>query len=102
VYLVIAVSNKNRWRRDNSFNNKMNWLECKHELLNYYLESQIKKDAQGYIVNDKYLVSPHKKWKQVGKSQWYFYKNIEDLVTRYLKKGKNYEDNKSVQSSQAV
>ena len=98
VLAEIAKRNmgKNHWRRENG-NNDLNWYECKAELLKYYPENKIYPNVMGYIVEEKFLVSPHKKWRRIGKNKWYFYKDIDDLVTRYLKKGNNYEDNKSVQ-----
>ena len=89
---------KNHWRREHG-NNDLNWHECKAELLKHYPENKIYLNHLGYIVEETYVVSPHKKWRCIGKDKWYFYKNIDDLVTRYFKKGNNYEDNESVQSS---
>ena len=88
--------NNNRWRRSFSTNNKMNWLDCKHELLKHYSEEDIEKDSQGYVVKNYYVVSPHMKWKVLGKSKWYFYKDIDDLVTRYFKRENNNENNQSI------
>ena len=85
---------KNHWRRA-SDNNYLNWDNCLQELLKHYSEDDIYLNAQGYIVNDKYLISPHKKWRAIGRDQWYFYKNIDDLVTKYLKAPKN-DHNKSI------
>ena len=87
--------NKNHWRREHQ-NNDLNWHECKAELLKHYSENQVYINNLGFIVQERYIVSPHKKWRPIGKDKWYFYKNIDDLVTRYLKKGNDYEDNKSV------
>jgi len=96
VEIVRLSMAKNHWRREN-YNNDLNWYECKAELLKHYPENKIYPNRMGYIVEERFLISPHKKWRCIGKDQWYFYKNIDDLVMRYLKKGNNYEDNKSVQ-----
>jgi hypothetical protein len=71
------------------------WIRCAIELLKHYDEDLVE-DRQGYLIEKKYIVSPHNKWKVIGKNKWYRYKDIDDLVTRYLKKGNNYENNKSV------
>ena len=86
------VSNNNRWRRSSCVSNIMNWLDCKQELLKHYSEDEIEKDSQGYVVKNSYIVSPHMKWKVLGKSKWYFYKDIDGLVTRYFKRDKSNEN----------
>ena len=86
------MTSRNHWRRENH-NNDLNWYECKAELLKYYPENQISNGSGGFVVNETYLVSPHKKWKRIGKNTWYFYKNIDDLVTRYFKRGNASENN---------
>jgi hypothetical protein len=85
---------KNHWRREYG-NNDLNWYECKGELLKHYPETDIISNHLGYIVDNRWLVSPHKKWRSIGKTKWYFYKSIDDLVNRYFKKDKN-EINKQV------
>lgn len=91
----LNMSSKNHWRREHHDNN-LNWHECKAELLKHYPENKIYNSENGFIVNETYVVSPHKKWRCIGKDKWYFYKNIDDLVTRYFKRENNNEDNKRV------
>lgn len=91
---------KNHWRREHG-SGDFGWYECKAELLKHYSEDKIVTKGQGFIVNNTYLVSPHKKWRRLNTSTWYFYKTIDDLVTRYLKREK-HENNKQIQPTQAI
>ena len=84
----------NHWRRSYA-DNDLNWNECKYDLLKYYSENQVYAHHMGFVVDSRYLVSPHKKWRSIGNHKWYFYKNIDELVTRYFKREKN-EDNKQL------
>jgi hypothetical protein len=65
------------------YDTELCWLSCEIKLRRHF--DDVEEDHHGFIVNNKFVVSPKKKWRQVGKGTWYRYKNIEDLITYYLK-----------------
>jgi hypothetical protein len=37
------------------------------------------------VLFDKYIATlKNKRWRVIGKGKWYYYKNAEDLLTRYI------------------
>ena len=59
-------------------------LKFQHELLRNNLE--IEGHAHGYLVNNKFIVTPNMKWRNKNSNKWYWYKSIDHLVENYINK----------------
>jgi hypothetical protein len=70
------------------YDTELCWLSCEIKLRRHF--DDVEEGHHGFIVNKKFVVSPNKKWRQVGKAKWYWYKDIDDLAVNYLKKKPDY------------
>ena len=47
---------------------------------------KVEESNQGLIIEDKFLIAIRRnRWKVIGKNTWYWYKDAEDFVKRYVK-----------------
>jgi hypothetical protein len=70
---------------NNSYANEVRRLKTLRE----FVETGVPFEYCGdhVVLFDKYLATlNNKRWRVVGKNKWYYYKNAEDLLTRYLLK----------------
>ena len=42
--------------------------------------------SSGFLVNNKFVIAANKnRWRIKGKAVWYYFKNIDDFIKRYVK-----------------
>ena len=68
---------------DSIYSRELRRLDRIKQLLE--LGADVSRGAGGIYVNDKYVVSYRQtKWRVDGKGKWYWYKNLEDFMERYV------------------
>ena len=69
---------------DSMYSRELRRLGKIKELLELGVE--VSRGVSGIYVNNKYVVGyKQTKWRVNGKGKWYWYKNLEDFVERYVK-----------------
>jgi hypothetical protein len=69
---------------DSTYSRELGRLGKIKELLELGME--VSRGSNGIHVNNKYVVGFRQtKWRVKGKNKWYWYKNLEDFVERYVK-----------------
>jgi len=112
--IIEAKKNREEWliqtyHKDyasDRYGRELNSLHKIKELLE--LGADVATGTGGIYVNDKYVVAyQQNKWRVDGKGKWYWYKNLEDFMERYVntKAGLNeykYNKKKKIEEEESV